>query len=424
MLRGDRPGPVRPPLNPQQQDPTKCLLRTQRKPRRPRMGMDDHWDSNAQTPAACHAARQLLRTTPHTTGLAETMTPDATARRCGHSTLPTHNVRQCERNPLDGNRLRTPPGSEPPCAAPVPLLCPFHSTCPSLGPEHPSSPPHTASSKQCSYLLIGYWCHRLSAVKSAQKAILVNRVSDGLLMWGVVSMWLLVGGHSAVALWLFLPRGAVWATVGAMGSEQRQMVLGWGLLIVFAVKIPLMPVHLWLPEAHVSAPTAGSVLLAGVGLLSFLFSTCSQLGYMMVSVALGSLGAEAGMCHLMTHASFKSALFLAAGIVIQASNSNQHTSAKLRNSRVWNYPTTGAPVLCLLTLSRHGWFCQTHPDIDTSHPHAFTGDDTRDLQVSGVCCTHALMKHFLSNHNGLRHAMPSTAYHTVGRTTNVCAPEH
>jgi proton-translocating NADH-quinone oxidoreductase chain M len=47
-------------------------------------------------------------------------------------------------------------------------------------------------------------------------------------------------------------------------SYDRQMLLGWGMLAVFAVKIPLMPVHLWLPEAHVAAPTAGSVLLAGV----------------------------------------------------------------------------------------------------------------------------------------------------------------
>lgn len=45
---------------------------------------------------------------------------------------------------------------------------------------------------------------------------------------------------------------------------ERQLILGWGLFIVFATKIPLMPVHLWLPEAHVAAPTAGSVLLAGV----------------------------------------------------------------------------------------------------------------------------------------------------------------
>ena len=68
--------------------------------------------------------------------------------------------------------------------------------------------------------------------------------------------------------------------LGVAGSEHRQMVLGWGLLIVFAVKIPLMPVHLWLPEAHVSAPTAGSVLLAGVllklgglGLVRFMLPT-------------------------------------------------------------------------------------------------------------------------------------------------------
>lgn len=47
-------------------------------------------------------------------------------------------------------------------------------------------------------------------------------------------------------------------------STERQLLLGWGLLAVFAVKIPLIPVHLWLPEAHVAAPTAGSILLAGV----------------------------------------------------------------------------------------------------------------------------------------------------------------
>lgn len=47
-------------------------------------------------------------------------------------------------------------------------------------------------------------------------------------------------------------------------SQERQMLLGWGLLAVFAVKIPLIPVHLWLPEAHVAASTSGSILLAGV----------------------------------------------------------------------------------------------------------------------------------------------------------------
>lgn len=47
-------------------------------------------------------------------------------------------------------------------------------------------------------------------------------------------------------------------------SQSRQIILGWGLLAVFAIKVPLIPVHTWLPAAHVAAPTAGSVLLAGV----------------------------------------------------------------------------------------------------------------------------------------------------------------
>jgi proton-translocating NADH-quinone oxidoreductase chain M len=47
-------------------------------------------------------------------------------------------------------------------------------------------------------------------------------------------------------------------------NVSQQMFLGCGLFAIFAIKIPLIPVHLWLPEAHVSAPTGGSVLLAGV----------------------------------------------------------------------------------------------------------------------------------------------------------------
>lgn len=60
------------------------------------------------------------------------------------------------------------------------------------------------------------------------------------------------------------------------------------------------------------------------------FSTCSQLGYMMVSVGLGEHGVEASMSHLMSHASFKAGLFLAAGVVIVSSGGYQ----KLRISRL------------------------------------------------------------------------------------------
>ena len=50
----------------------------------------------------------------------------------------------------------------------------------------------------------------------------------------------------------------------AILSSDLQVILGWGLFAVFAVKIPLIPLAVWLPSAHVAAPTAGSVLLAGV----------------------------------------------------------------------------------------------------------------------------------------------------------------
>ena len=200
----------------------------------------------------------------------------------------------------------------------------------------------------CSYLLIGYWSHRLSAVKSAQKAILVNRISDGLLMWGILWVWYHLGSLEYDLLNVYSASGFVGLSIliGAMGKSAQ---------ILF---------HVWLADA-MEGPTPVSALIhaatlvtAGVYLLVRLhihdemfviivgsltafmagvfgatqsdlkrviaYSTCSQLGYMMVSLGLGETGAEASMGHLMTHASFKAALFLAAGMVISGNGGNQH----------------------------------------------------------------------------------------------------
>ena len=223
----------------------------------------------------------------------------------------------------------------------------------------------------CSYLLIGYWSHRLSAVKSAQKAILVNRVSDGLLLWGVVWVWWHTGSleydlillSEAPYLSTFLSLAIL---VGAMGKSAQ---------ILF---------HVWLADA-MEGPTPVSALIhaatlvtAGVyvmvrlsifyddliilvGALTALmagvfgyfqndlkrviaFSTCSQLGYMMVSVGLGEFGADASMCHLMTHASFKAALFLAAGVIIMASGGTQQMA------RYGGLSASHCSLFCFLTL--------------------------------------------------------------------------
>jgi NADH:ubiquinone oxidoreductase subunit 5 (subunit L)/multisubunit Na+/H+ antiporter MnhA subunit len=74
------------------------------------------------------------------------------------------------------------------------------------------------------------------------------------------------------------------------------------------------------------------------------FSTCSQLGYMMVSVGLGEMGAEASMCHLMTHASFKAALFLSAGVILMGVGGNQHMA------RYGSLSASHCSMLCFLVL--------------------------------------------------------------------------
>ena len=47
-------------------------------------------------------------------------------------------------------------------------------------------------------------------------------------------------------------------------SEWRQILLWIAFFASFSVKVPMVPIHIWLPEAHVEAPTAGSIILAGI----------------------------------------------------------------------------------------------------------------------------------------------------------------
>lgn len=223
----------------------------------------------------------------------------------------------------------------------------------------------------CSYLLIGYWSHRLAAVKSAQKAIIVNRISDGMLLWGILWVWYYTGT---------LEYDLILLNVGNNTSS----FLGCAILIGAMGKSAQILFHVWLPDA-MEGPTPVSALIhaatlvtAGVyvmvrlgsfmddfiiiigSLTAFMagifglfqgdlkrviaFSTCSQLGYMMVSVGLGEFGAEASMSHLMTHASFKAALFLAAGVIIMSTGSNQNMA------RYGSLSASHCSLLCFLTL--------------------------------------------------------------------------
>lgn len=225
----------------------------------------------------------------------------------------------------------------------------------------------------CSYLLIGYYSHRLAAVKSAQKAILVNRVSDGMLLWGILWIWyytgcleydlVLLNETSSISMFIVLS-----VLVGAMGKSAQILFHVWLAdamegptpvsALIHAATLVTAGIYLMV---RLGPFMAGSDLVILVGCLTafmagvfgffqsdlkrvIAFSTCSQLGYMMVSVGLGEYGAEASMSHLMTHASFKAALFLAAGVIIMSTNGNQHMA------RYGGLSVSHCSIFCFLTL--------------------------------------------------------------------------
>jgi NADH-quinone oxidoreductase subunit L len=227
-----------------------------------------------------------------------------------------------------------------------------------------------------SYLLIGFWYHKPSAAAAAKKAFLTTRVGDIFFLLGMVWLFaqtgtLLFYDHGAgamepTALALLLSQPA------ALGLTAASAI---GLLIFAgaAGKSGQLPLHVWLPDAmegptpvsaliHAATMVAAGVYLvarvyplmfagaapggstvsltvvAWIGALTALFgalvavaqndikrilaySTVSQLGYMMVGLAVG--GVAVGMFHLITHAFFKALLFLGAGSVIHGCQEEQ-----------------------------------------------------------------------------------------------------
>jgi NADH-quinone oxidoreductase subunit L len=204
----------------------------------------------------------------------------------------------------------------------------------------------------CSYLLIGFWYNRPSAVNAAMKAFIVNRIGDFGFTIGIILIWLSVGS---------LAFGDVFAKASTIGVGFLTMITL--LLFVGACgKSAQIPLYTWLPDA-MEGPTPVSALIhaatmvtagvymvarmyplfihtpitlsvvgwvgaltaifaASIGLTQFdikrilAYSTVSQLGYMFL--ALGVVAPISGIFHLFTHAFFKGLLFLGAGAVIHS----------------------------------------------------------------------------------------------------------
>ena len=227
-----------------------------------------------------------------------------------------------------------------------------------------------------SFLLIGYYYTKTSAIAAAKKAFIVTRFADFGFLIGIFIMGYYTGTFDFQEL--TNPEGAVilnWASTSFMGLS----VITWALILIFmggAGKSAMFPLHIWLPDA-MEGPTpvsalihAATMVVAGVYLVARLFpmyylvedgfalkivtyvgafsslfaaiiaitqtdikrvlafSTMSQLGYMMMALGVSGLdghegvGFMASMFHLFTHAMFKALLFLGAGSVIHAVHSN------------------------------------------------------------------------------------------------------
>lgn len=214
-----------------------------------------------------------------------------------------------------------------------------------------------------SYLLIGFWFTRESAVQANKKAFLVNRIGDIGFLIGISLLYAQFGTFDLVELFGsegIFTTGYVQDGVHLPVDTQTTLltVAGIAFFIGAMAKSAQFPLHVWLPDA-MEGPTSVSSLIhaatmvaAGVFLLCTVFplfneivlliiavigtitaltaavfalgqydikkilafSTISQLGFMVVGVGIGAW--DAAMFHLLTHAFFKCLLFLGAGAVI------------------------------------------------------------------------------------------------------------
>jgi len=101
------------------------------------------------------------------------------------------------------------------------------------------------------FLLIGVWGGP-ARVASAIKFLLFTLTGSVLMLVGMVAIYHSCGSLDFVVL----------AEAGIPAEQQAWLFVAF--LAAFAVKVPMFPVHTWLPDAHTEAPTAGSVLLAGI----------------------------------------------------------------------------------------------------------------------------------------------------------------
>jgi NADH-quinone oxidoreductase subunit M len=210
------------------------------------------------------------------------------------------------------------------------------------------------------YLLIGVWGGP-NRVYAAIKFFLYTLVGSVLMLVGIISLYIHAGSTFDIL------------ELSALHYPYRmQLLLFWAFFAAFAVKVPMFPVHTWLPDAHTEAPTAGSVILAGIlikmGAYGFLrfslplfpdasramtpvmltlsviaiiygavvclaqtdlkrliaYSSVSHMGFVTLGIfALNVQGLEGGILQMINHGIITGALFLSVGIIYDRTHSRE-----------------------------------------------------------------------------------------------------
>ncbi|BBO18053.1 NADH-quinone oxidoreductase subunit M [Candidatus Brocadia pituitae] len=107
------------------------------------------------------------------------------------------------------------------------------------------------------YFLIGIWGHE-NRVYAAFKFLIFTQASGLLMFLSILALYFIHGKATGVYTFDYLQ------LLGTSLSTSESFILMCGFLIAFLVKLPAVPFHPWLPDAHTEAPTAGSVILAGL----------------------------------------------------------------------------------------------------------------------------------------------------------------
>ena len=243
------------------------------------------------------------------------------------------------------------------------------------------------------YAVIGIWGGS-QRIYAAIKFVLYTMTGSALMLVAILALYYQHG--AATGVYTFdLPVLARW--VVPTGLAQTLMFLAFAL--AFAIKVPLFPFHTWLPDAHVEAPTAGSIILAGIllkmgtyGFLRFClplfpdasldygplvfamavvgviygacvstvqpdlkklvaYSSVSHLGFVMLGIfALNTQGLTGAIIQMINHGLSTGALFLMVGIIYE----RRHTRLISEFGGLWQVIPAFSALFLLVSLSSLG----------------------------------------------------------------------